>query len=82
MNVTDWNTDPGALPRHGYRRKGKAAVQSYVLQGIPTVGPARARELIRHFGSVSAVMTADEEVLRAVDGIGARTARVINWVCQ
>lgn len=32
----------GGLPRHGYRPKGKAALQSYVLQGLPGIGPLRA----------------------------------------
>ncbi len=41
----------GALPRRGYRSKGKAALQSHILQGLPDVGPQRASRLLQRFGS-------------------------------
>lgn len=40
------------------------------LSSIPGLGPARVRELLRHFGSVARLRTASSEDLRAVDGIG------------
>ncbi len=46
-----------------------------VLLGIPGVGLARARGLIRHFGSLQNVFTADEEQLSLVPGVGAFLAR-------
>ena len=68
-----------ALLRRGYRPKGKAALQSYLLQGLPGVGPARAEELLKHFDSVRAVMTANKVALCRVDGIGGKTAERIVW---
>ena len=68
----------GSLPRRGYRPKGKAALQCYILQGMPGVGPERARQLLAHFGTVEAVVAADIEELTAVSGIGNGTARVIH----
>ncbi|MFB6087461.1 MAG: NAD-dependent DNA ligase LigA [Haloarculaceae archaeon] len=38
--------------------------------GIPEVGPTVARDLARHFGTLDAVMDADESALQAVEGIG------------
>ncbi len=72
----------GGLPRHGYRPKGKAALQSYVLQGLPGIGPARAARLIQRFGSVEAAIGADLDALAAVTGIGAVIARKVRWAVE
>lgn len=69
----------GALPRRGRRPKGKSAYQNHLLQGLPGVGPERARRLLEHFGSVRAVMAADRAELAAVPGIGDRIAERIGW---
>ena len=45
--------------------------------GIPEVGPTLARDLARAFGTLDAVIAADEEDLRAVDGVGETVARRI-----
>ena len=66
----------GALPRHGHRPKGKAALQSYVFQGLPGIGPQRAAHLIQCFGSIEATITAD------VDGIGPAIARKLRWAVE
>ena len=72
----------GALPRRGRRPKGKSALQGYILQGLPGVGPERAHRLLDRFGSVRAVLTADREALASVSGIGARTAGKIVWAVE
>lgn len=69
----------GALPRRGRRPKGKVAAQYHLLQGLPRVGPDKARRLLERFGSVQAVMGASEEDLVSVPGIGRETARRIVW---
>lgn len=69
----------GALPRPGYRPKGKRARQLFILQGLPRIGPERARRLIAHFGSVEAVVKARAEELCAVSGIGKRIAERLRW---
>jgi DNA excision repair protein ERCC-4 len=69
----------GGLPRRGYRPKGKAARQYFILQGLPGIGPERARRLLERFESVQAVMAAAETDLAEIDGIGPRTARRIRW---
>lgn len=72
----------GALPRRGQRPKGKKALQSYLLQGLPGVGPERAARLLERFGSVEAVLSADQKALASVPGIGKRTARAMRWVVE
>ncbi|WP_324755843.1 DEAD/DEAH box helicase [Haloarcula montana] len=54
--------------------------QEYVVAAIGEVGPVTARSLLEHFGSVESVLTADEEELQAVDGVGSVTAERIREV--
>lgn len=72
----------GALVRRGRRPRGKAAVQRYVLQGLPGIGPEKAARLIGCFGSVQAVLAADAAALEEVPGIGAHTARRVRWAVE
>jgi DNA excision repair protein ERCC-4 len=67
------------LSRQGYRPKGKLKRQMFLLQGLPGVGPERARRLLTRFGCVEKVVTADEKSLAEIDGIGDSTARRIRW---
>jgi DNA excision repair protein ERCC-4 len=69
----------GALPRPGRRPRGKTRVQNRILQGLPGVGPERARRLLERFGTVEAVMAAPAAELMAVSGIGTATAHLIRW---
>ncbi|MEZ5332621.1 MAG: NAD-dependent DNA ligase LigA [Thermoanaerobaculia bacterium] len=45
--------------------------------GIPEVGTTVARQLARHFGSLSALREAGEEALQQVDGVGPKMAEAI-----
>ena len=72
----------GALPRHGYRPRGKRARQLFILQGLPGIGPAKARRLIERFGSIEAVVDADSEELQSVRGIGNRLAEKLRWAVE
>lgn len=69
----------GALPRPGYRPKGKRARQLFILQGLPRIGPERARRLLEHFGNVESVVKASAEELCAVPGIGEQIAERLRW---
>jgi len=48
--------------------------QEYVVSAIAEVGPVTARALLAHFGTVEAVMTAREDDLHEVEGVGEVTA--------
>jgi Fanconi anemia group M protein len=54
--------------------------QEYVVASIADVGPVTARALLSHFGTVEAVMTAREDDLLEVDGVGEVTAARIREV--
>jgi DNA excision repair protein ERCC-4 len=62
--------------RRRYDRKPTriASRRLYMLQGLSGVGPALAQRLLIKFGSVERVVTADEESLTQVRGIGLRKA--------
>jgi DNA excision repair protein ERCC-4 len=69
----------GGSKRGGYRPKTKHARQKFILQGLPGIGPERAKRLIERFASVERVMTATVEDLQTVAGIGKDTAEKIKW---
>jgi DNA excision repair protein ERCC-4 len=72
----------GAMPRKGRRPRGKARVQSRILQGLPGIGPERAKRLLDRFGTIEAVIAAPAEALVSVPGIGQGTAEAIRWAVQ
>lgn len=72
----------GTAPRPGRQPRGKSRIQSRVLQGLPGVGPQRARGLVERFGSLEGVMQADTEALASVRGIGRATAEAIRWAVK
>jgi len=72
----------GALPRHGTRPRGNRRTQIHILQGLPGVGPERARTLLNEFGSIEAILTASAEELSSIKGIGTHTAKAIHWVVR
>ena len=45
--------------------------------GVPDVGPTTARALAAHFGSLDALLDADEDALREVDDVGPEVAASI-----
>jgi Fanconi anemia group M protein len=50
-----------------------------ILQSLPGIGPGIAHNLLEQFGSVEAVLAADEPDLQGVAGIGAGRAKAIRW---
>jgi ERCC4-type nuclease len=64
----------GGLKRYDRKPKRLASRKLYVLQGLPGVGPSLAHRLLLEFGSVERVVTADEEELMRVPGVGRQKA--------
>jgi DNA excision repair protein ERCC-4 len=69
----------GALPRFGSRPKSKRALQLHILQGLPSIGPVRARRLLERFGTVEAAIAATPDSLAQVEGLGPTLALKIRW---
>ncbi|WP_158855269.1 DEAD/DEAH box helicase [Halorhabdus sp. CUG00001] len=66
---------------HGEKQsKTLAEQQEYVVASIADVGPVTAQALLEHFSTVEAVMTANEEDLLEVGGVGEVTAERIREV--
>ena len=59
---------------HHRARRDRQMTES-VLDGLPGVGPARKRALLKHFRSPEAMLGASREELESVPGLPAKTAR-------
>ncbi len=64
----------GILKRYDRKPKRFASRKLYMLQGLPGVGPALAHHLLIEFGSVERVVTANENALMQVRGLGPKKA--------
>ncbi|AMK16341.1 DEAD/DEAH box helicase [Methanobrevibacter olleyae] len=56
--------------------------QLFIIESLPNIGPVNAKNLLEHFGSVKAVLEADEKQLQEVNGIGKKTAKNIREVIE
>ena len=69
------------LRRYARKPKRLASRRSFLLQGLPGVGPALAARLLSQLGSVRGVMTADIDRLQQVHGVGPKKAtRILELV--
>ncbi|MBI3492688.1 MAG: multidrug MFS transporter [Acidobacteria bacterium] len=75
-------SDDGVLRRYDRKPKRLASRKLYMLQGLPGVGPALAHRLLLEFGCVERVVTADEEALMRVRGVGREKAARIRDVMR
>jgi DNA ligase (NAD+) len=57
--------------------KARTLDRCILALGIPMVGEATARDLARHFGTVDALVDADEAALAKVFGVGETVARAV-----
>jgi excinuclease ABC subunit C len=58
-------------------RRDKAMTRS-VLDDLPGIGPARKRQILKHFGSPERFLAASREELEGVPGLPAKVAREIH----
>ncbi len=52
----------------------------YIVEGLPSIGPKAAHNLLKHFETVSRVFSVSEEELCEVPGIGKKTASRIHEI--
>jgi ERCC4-type nuclease len=72
--------DPEHVPYREAKAKRKKSQQLRVLQGLPRVGPDRAKRLLQRFKTVRACFSASKAELLEVEGIGPKTAAAIDQV--
>jgi excinuclease ABC subunit C len=60
-----------------YQRARRKRDIASVLADVPGLGPARVKELLRHFGSVAELKKAGVEQIAEVRGIGPRLAATV-----
>jgi excinuclease ABC subunit C len=61
-----------------YHRSLRSVNQVHsVLDDIPGIGPARRKALMRHFGSIERIRSADVDELAAVEGMNIRAATAV-----
>jgi Fanconi anemia group M protein len=76
------NLAGGYLKRYDRKPKRLATRKLYLLQGLPGVGPELAHRLLEQFGSIERVITAPEDALMQVRGVGPKkAARIRQLVC-
>jgi excinuclease ABC subunit C len=62
--------------RYHRQKRGTRALET-IFEGLPGIGPARRRAILRHFGSVERFLAASQEELEGVPGLPQKTARAI-----
>lgn len=60
-----------------FKRNNKFMQQIFILQGLPGVGPAKAKMLLDKFGTLKAIFSASISDLKETDGVGKYTAEQI-----
>ena len=72
--------DPEHVPYRQAKTKRKKSRQLRVLQGLPGIGPDRAKGLLERFKTVHACFSASTVELMEVEGLGPKTAAAIDHV--
>ena len=60
-----------------YQRQKRSSDIASVLENLPGLGPSRTKELLRHFGSVTRLRTAEPAAIAEVRGIGPALAQSV-----
>ncbi len=53
-----------------------------IVEMLPLIGPKSAKSLLRHFGTVEKVMSASEQELSEVEGLGPKRAKLIRAILR
>jgi Fanconi anemia group M protein len=56
--------------------------QRFIVEGLPLVGPLLAKSLLEKFGSIKAIVDADEKQLQEVENLGKKKAKLIQKVLR
>jgi ERCC4-type nuclease len=72
-------TPPDVRRIRGTARSDKHTPR-FIIEGFPGIGPKTAKLLLNHFGTVMNVITAEQDELLEIDGIGSATVETINEI--
>lgn len=64
------------VKRMGRKPRRVQAQKFYFLEGLPGIGPRMAKRILEYLGSVEGVITANEQELACVKGIGRKKASI------
>jgi ERCC4-type nuclease len=64
-------------PEKGKTAKTNGDLRQLIIESIPDVGPALAKALLKHFGSLSRLFSSNPKDLQRVEGVGPKRARSI-----
>ncbi|MBP2132138.1 Fanconi anemia group M protein [Methanomicrobium sp. W14] len=76
-NREEGSSDGAKSPHFHKSYKTKREALEYILSSFPGTGLKNARILLENFGTLENIIKASEEELKAVDGIGEKTASKI-----
>jgi ERCC4-related helicase len=69
---------PSTTKLHPYKSyRSLRDQQEYVVASLPGIGLKNARVLLSHFGSIAALVQADQEAFTGIPGIGEKTAQAV-----
>ena len=70
------------VKRTGWKPKRVKRLKLHILQGLPQIGPKTANRILEHFGSIEKAITANENELAIVEGIGRKKAAMIRGIVK
>lgn len=65
-----------------YRVRSRQKRQLFLLQGLPGIGPQRARALLEKFESIEQILLASDEELSSIPGLGPYTIQSMQWILK
>ncbi len=57
-------------------------LQEFIVESLPGIGPASAKQLLREIGSIKKIANSNHELLKKVDGIGPKRAEEIQKILE
>lgn len=80
--IQDVEYQPLYIKRLGRKPKRIRRLKLHILQGLPQIGPKIANRMLERFGSIEKIITADENELAVVEGIGKKMAMEIRKIVR
>lgn len=71
-----------AVPLRAGKPKDLRTQAQFLVEGFPNIGPGSAVSLLKHFGTISAILSASVTLLRGAPGVGEKTALRIREILE